>query len=204
MKTNGLIHHYHYLDEGAVNRLYAQCSNFITETIQVIGGEVGGEAEGKVEIGKIAAFLGLPSGEFRGQGAGKISLSQENKQVTRIESKLSKVEQWLSETGILFCGPDSQSTPPSKTYAVIQARFNVKAGGVLEGGEHTEFEAELPFGRLLMRASGSRYVTNPVHLQSMWPHSPEGYRLANLRAFGLLVQQADYWYLKPLSLAVSV
>lgn len=216
---------YHYLDEERLDSLYAQCGQFLVESLTKVekAGEIDGGTE--VEIGKLLSMAGLGSLKLDGQLSFNRLKSESLKSVFRVEQRIPLVLDYLRAQEELCELTQSDAVIEEDGYVLIENEFlTPNFNDVLQkaktdsmqtmfaaffGGRDSmkpkgfvQFTSQVKSGRITMGTSLAKYQTGLQHLMIMWESAEGNRRKVQLRVFGYLTRKSESdYYLKPFAIA---
>ncbi len=223
-EKDGEVQLYHYLDEEGLDLLYAQCGQFLVESLITVekAGEIDGSTE--VEIGKLLSMVGLGSVKLDGHVSLNRLKSESLKSVFRVEQRIPLVLGYLRAQGQLCELTQAGAVIEEDGYVLIENEFltpNFKE--VLEKAKandmwmfaaffgdrnsikregFVQFTSQVSSGRVTMGTSLNKYQTGLQHLMLMWESAEGERRKVRLRVLGYLTRKSEKdYYLKPFAVA---
>ncbi|MDL1987822.1 MAG: hypothetical protein LWX08_09215, partial [Deltaproteobacteria bacterium] len=169
-KTKDVLQLYHYLDEEGLNSLYAQCGQFLIESLTdlKINGKLDGDAT--IEIPKLLSMVGLGGAKI----GGKISLnrlkSESFKSIFRVEQRISLILDHLRKQGNLceFAQSDAV-TIKDDGYVLLESEF--KAPNFRKVIEYSKAE---PKRAMFSAFFGDKEMSRPKDFVQFVSHTAAG------------------------------
>ena len=226
MKKKSSLELYHYIDEGGLDSLYAQCGQFLVESLTKMekAGEI--DANVEVEIGKLLSMLGIGGAKIEGEISLNRLKSESLKTIFRVEQRIPLILDYLRTEGNIrefaladvatikedgyvliegeFQTPDFQEVLEKSKVDPMQIMFAALVGDKdklkLQG--FVQFVSHTAVGRITMGTSLAKYKTGLQHLMIMWRSSGGDPRQVRLCVFGYLTRKGEgEYYLKPFTVA---